>query len=39
MLGDTTCRDKANLMVAELAKCHANSAARFTTGYPSGRLH
>src|SRR3982751_2631480 len=37
VLGDTTCRDKANAMVAELAKCQAyNSAAGFTTGYLSG---
>src|SRR5690349_8393297 len=36
-LGDPTCRDKANTMVAELAKCQANnSAAGFTTGYLSG---
>lgn len=37
VLGDTTCRDKANHMVAELAKCQANnSAAGFTAGYLSG---
>ena len=37
VLGDTTCRDKANLMVAELAKCQANNAAAgFNTGYLSG---
>ncbi|GAB2967950.1 beta-L-arabinofuranosidase domain-containing protein [Saccharothrix stipae] len=37
VLGETTCRDKANLMVAELAKCQANNvAAGFTTGYLSG---
>ena len=37
VLGDTTCRDKANYMVAELAKCQANNgAAGFTTGYLSG---
>ncbi|MET8231667.1 beta-L-arabinofuranosidase domain-containing protein [Micromonospora sp. NPDC005298] len=37
VLGDTTCRDKANYMVAELAKCQANnSAAGFGTGYLSG---
>ncbi|MFJ6166936.1 beta-L-arabinofuranosidase domain-containing protein [Micromonospora orduensis] len=37
VLGDTTCRDKANYMVAELAKCQANnSAAGFATGYLSG---
>ena len=37
VLGDTTCRDKANDMVAELAKCQANNgAAGFTTGYLSG---
>ena len=35
--GDTTCRDKANYMVAELAKCQANNAAAgFNTGYLSG---
>ncbi|MGO4425737.1 beta-L-arabinofuranosidase domain-containing protein, partial [Streptomyces sp. MCAF7] len=35
--GDTTCRDKATHMVAELAKCQANnSAAGFNTGYLSG---
>jgi hypothetical protein len=35
--GDTTCRDKANSMVAELAKCQANNgAAGFNTGYLSG---
>lgn len=37
VLGDTTCRDKANYMVAELAKCQANNAAAgFATGYLSG---
>ncbi|MBU2665006.1 glycoside hydrolase family 127 protein [Actinoplanes bogorensis] len=37
VLGDTTCRDKANYMVAELAKCQANNAARgFNAGYLSG---
>lgn len=37
VLGDTTCRDKANHMVAELAKCQANNgAAGFTGGYLSG---
>ncbi|SMD25283.1 hypothetical protein SAMN05661093_09021 [Kibdelosporangium aridum] len=37
VLGDTTCRDKANHMVAELAKCQANnSAAGFSTGYLAG---
>ncbi|MEO3820248.1 beta-L-arabinofuranosidase domain-containing protein [Plantactinospora sp. B24E8] len=37
VLGDTTCRDKANRMVAELARCQANnSAAGFNTGYLSG---
>jgi len=36
-LGDTTCRDKANTMVAELAKCQANNAAAgFAAGYLSG---
>nr|WTB09625.1 glycoside hydrolase family 127 protein [Streptomyces antimycoticus] len=35
--GDTTCRDKAAHMVAELAKCQANNgAAGFNTGYLSG---
>ncbi|VVJ17445.1 Uncharacterised protein [Amycolatopsis camponoti] len=35
--GDTTSRDKATYMVAELAKCQAgNSAAGFTAGYLSG---
>ncbi|MEU4467545.1 beta-L-arabinofuranosidase domain-containing protein [Streptomyces sp. NPDC024017] len=35
--GDTTCRDKATHMVAELAKCQANnSAAGFSAGYLSG---
>ncbi|MFF5362007.1 beta-L-arabinofuranosidase domain-containing protein [Streptomyces scabiei] len=35
--GDTTCRDKATRMVAELAKCQANNgAAGFSTGYLSG---
>ncbi|XVV00721.1 beta-L-arabinofuranosidase domain-containing protein [Actinosynnema sp. CA-248983] len=37
VLGDTTCRDRANHMVAELAKCQANNAAAgFNTGYLSG---
>jgi uncharacterized protein len=37
VLGDTTCRDKANYMVAELAKCQGNNAAAgFGTGYLSG---
>ncbi|MER5642966.1 beta-L-arabinofuranosidase domain-containing protein [Streptosporangium sp. NPDC002524] len=37
VLGDTTCRDKANQMVAELARCQANNgAAGFTAGYLSG---
>ncbi|MEV0621968.1 beta-L-arabinofuranosidase domain-containing protein [Nonomuraea sp. NPDC050404] len=37
VLGDTTCRDKAAHMVAELAKCQANNgAAGFTGGYLSG---
>jgi len=37
VLGDTTCRDKANQMVAELAKCQAgNAAAGFNPGYLSG---
>ncbi|MGC9671369.1 beta-L-arabinofuranosidase domain-containing protein [Planosporangium sp. 12N6] len=35
--GDTTCRDKATYMVAELAKCQANNgAAGFNVGYLSG---
>jgi hypothetical protein len=35
--GDTTCRDKANHMVAELARCQANNgAAGFNSGYLSG---
>ncbi|MGB3438141.1 MAG: beta-L-arabinofuranosidase domain-containing protein [Actinophytocola sp.] len=37
VLGDTTCRDRADYFVAELAKCQANnSAAGFNTGYLSG---
>ncbi|MFC7382280.1 beta-L-arabinofuranosidase domain-containing protein [Sphaerisporangium rhizosphaerae] len=37
VLGDTTCRDKATYMVAELAKCQANNgAAGFASGYLSG---
>jgi DUF1680 family protein len=37
VLGDTTCRDRANYMVAELAKCQANNAAAgFNAGYLSG---
>jgi DUF1680 family protein len=37
VLGDTTCRDKANAMVAGLAACQANNgAAGFTAGYLSG---
>ncbi|WP_431918250.1 RICIN domain-containing protein [Nonomuraea jabiensis] len=37
VLGDTACRDKANHMVAEPAKCQANNgAAGFTSGYLSG---
>ena len=37
VLGDTTCRDRAAYVVAELAKCQANNAAAgFTTGYLSG---
>jgi DUF1680 family protein len=36
VLGDTTCRDKANHMVTELAKCQANNAAAgFNAGYLS----
>ncbi|SFW78719.1 beta-L-arabinofuranosidase domain-containing protein [Amycolatopsis australiensis] len=35
--GDTTCRDKATYLVAELAKCQANNgAAGFAAGYLSG---
>ncbi|OLE21318.1 MAG: hypothetical protein AUG49_22380, partial [Catenulispora sp. 13_1_20CM_3_70_7] len=35
--GDTTCRDKAAYLVAELAKCQANDAAAgFNAGYLSG---
>ncbi|MGC4892370.1 beta-L-arabinofuranosidase domain-containing protein [Micromonospora sp. DT31] len=35
--GDTTCRDKALTMVAELARCQANNAAAgFNAGYLSG---
>lgn len=35
--GDTTCRDKANHMVAELARCQANNpAAGFNPGYLCG---
>ncbi|HCU50892.1 MAG TPA: hypothetical protein DGG94_14010 [Micromonosporaceae bacterium] len=37
VLGDTVCRDRANDMVAELAKCQANNAAAgFNAGYLSG---
>ncbi|GID97802.1 beta-L-arabinofuranosidase domain-containing protein [Amorphoplanes digitatis] len=37
VLGDTTCRAKADYMVAELAKCQANNgAAGFGAGYLSG---
>ncbi len=37
VLGDTVCRDKANRMVAELARCQANNgAAGFSAGYLSG---
>jgi DUF1680 family protein len=37
VLGDTTCRDKATTMVAELAKCQANNGvAGFATGYLCG---
>ena len=37
VLGDTTCRDKATHMVAELARCQANNAAAgFGAGYLSG---
>ncbi|MFI8803679.1 beta-L-arabinofuranosidase domain-containing protein [Micromonospora chalcea] len=37
VLGDTTCRDKALTMVAELARCQANNgAAGFSAGYLSG---
>src|SRR5262245_34363112 len=37
VLGDTTCLDRMNSMVTELAKCQANnSAAGFNSGYLSG---
>ncbi len=37
VLGDTTCRDKANAMVAGMAACQNNNgAAGFNTGYLSG---
>jgi uncharacterized protein len=37
VLGDTACRDRAERMVAELAKCQANNAAAgFNSGYLSG---
>ena len=37
VLGDTTCRDKAASMVAEMARCQANNAAAgFASGYLSG---
>jgi DUF1680 family protein len=37
VLGDTTCRDKANSMVAGLAGCQANNAAAgFSPGYLAG---
>jgi uncharacterized protein len=37
VLGDTVCRDRANYVVAELAKCQANNtAAGFAGGYLSG---
>ncbi|GAB3808620.1 hypothetical protein GCM10027605_41510 [Micromonospora zhanjiangensis] len=37
VLGDTTCRDKATYMVAELAKCQTNNpAAGFSAGYLCG---
>ncbi|MEO6091130.1 MAG: beta-L-arabinofuranosidase domain-containing protein [Umezawaea sp.] len=37
VLGDTASRDRANQMVAELAKCQANNAAAgFNAGYLSG---
>ncbi|KAH7031555.1 uncharacterized protein B0I36DRAFT_374416 [Microdochium trichocladiopsis] len=36
-LQDTTCRDRANYFVAELAKCQGNNAAAgFSAGYLSG---
>lgn len=36
-LGDTTCRDQADRMVAGLARCQANNAAAgFSAGYLSG---
>jgi DUF1680 family protein len=37
VLGDTTCRDKAAYLVAEMARCQANNgAAGFGTGYLCG---
>jgi DUF1680 family protein len=37
VLGDTTCRDKANAMVTALAQCQANNGPRgFNAGYLSG---
>lgn len=37
VLGDTTCRDKANAMVAGMAQCQANNAAAgFGAGYLCG---
>lgn len=37
VLGDASCRDKANYVVAELAKCQDNNAAAgFNPGYLSG---
>jgi len=37
VLGDTTCRDKATFMVAELARCQANNGARgYNPGYLAG---
>ena len=37
VLGDTTCRDKANYMVAEMARCQANNGGSgFNAGYLSG---
>ncbi|MEV0457699.1 beta-L-arabinofuranosidase domain-containing protein [Catellatospora methionotrophica] len=37
VLGDTTCRDKANQMVSALAACQANNGtAGFSAGYLSG---
>ncbi|WP_328475575.1 glycoside hydrolase family 127 protein [Actinoplanes sp. NBC_00393] len=36
VLGDTTCRDKANYMVAELAKCQASNG--YLSGFPESDI-